>query len=316
MDECMKIMIAYDGSPRAEAALQDLQYAGLPQLAAAKLVSVVEPLLTAGPPDAALNGPLLMMTQRETQQANWLVRQGSARLHRAFPEWACDTAVRRGNTALQIVAEALAWKPGLIVISPLNRSKFERLLLGSFSRSVVAAAPCSVRVARGVSPAETQGLRLLLGYDGSRSAAAAACEIALRRWPPYTEVRLVAVNPSSALLDSLSTPDEQQLLNELLEVAAGILCEAGLRVSLAQRAGAPKAVLLEEAAQWGAHCIFLGKRQRRGWKRFWPGSTAAAIAAQAQCSVEVVREDEQRPTRVRHVARAQSFELVAHQKGH
>jgi hypothetical protein len=108
-------MIAYDGSSRAEAALRDLQYAGLPRHAEAKLVSVVEPLITTGPPEAAFNAPVIMLAQNETLEAKRSVRQGAARLHMTFPAWELDTVVMWGNAALQIVTEAEIWNPEMIV---------------------------------------------------------------------------------------------------------------------------------------------------------------------------------------------------------
>ncbi len=44
MNETMKILIAYDGSPCAEAALDDLRKAGLPQDAEALVISVAASL--------------------------------------------------------------------------------------------------------------------------------------------------------------------------------------------------------------------------------------------------------------------------------
>jgi nucleotide-binding universal stress UspA family protein len=315
MQEPMKIMIAYDGSPRADAALRGLQYAGLPRLAEVKLISVIEPWLTAVTPDAALGAPLLLIDYSDTQQAKQIAQEGTARLHQAFPDWACGTTVRRGNRSLQILAEAERWKPELIVISPLNRNQFARLLLGSFSRKVVSTASCSVRVARPAVPNEGRGLRLLLGYDASRGAAAAVCEVGLRRWPSNTEVRLVMVS-DAAILSNPTPAHDVRLRNELLAGAADFLCESGLRVSLSQREGVPKQILLKEAERWGAHCIFVGRSQRNGWNRLLLGDTSAAIATQAHCTVEVVREGVQRSLPARHVVRARTAEIAAQVTAH
>jgi nucleotide-binding universal stress UspA family protein len=53
--------------------------------------------------------------------------------------------------------------------------------------------------------------------------------------------------------------------------------------------GDPKHVLLDEAEQWGADCLFVGARGLSRIERFLLGSVSAAVAARAQCSVEVVR---------------------------
>lgn len=294
MQEFMKIMIAYDGSSRAEAALRDLPYAGLPRHAEAKLVSVVEPLITTGPPEAAFSAPVTMLAQNEAQQAKSNVRHGAARLHKTFPAWALDTVVLWGNAALQIVSEAEIWNPEMIVISPLNRSKFERMLFGSFSRNVVDKAPCTVRVAREVADEEASGLRLMVGYDGSQGAKAAVREVALRQWPANTEVRLVAAM-GFASLESISAINRQPAAS-LFEKAEQLLRQAGLRVSTSIREGKPKRVLLDEAEEWEAHCIFVGRNRHNPFSRIFIGSTSAAIASQAPCSVEVVRQEQHRWT--------------------
>lgn len=306
MQEFMKIMIAYDGSSRAEAALRDLQYAGLPRHAEAKLVSVVEPLITTGPPEAAFSAPVIRLAQNEGQQAKMNVWQGAARLHKTFPAWALDTAVLWGNAALQIVTEAENWNPEMIVISPLNRSKFERVLFGSFSRSVVDKAPCTVRVAREVADEEASGLRLMIGYDGSQGAEAAVCEVALRQWPPNTEVRLVAAMELGSLDNIVESAINRQPAASLFENAEQLLRQAGLRVSTSIREGRPKRVLLDEAEEWAAHCIFVGRNRHNTFSRIFTNSTSAAIASQAPCSVEVVRQEQQRRwTRAPAVTHAQ-----------
>jgi nucleotide-binding universal stress UspA family protein len=285
----------------------------LPASAEAKLVSVIEPFLPSGPPDAACGVPFDTVNQHDTGQAAWAVRQRIASLHRAFPTWVCGAMVRRGMTACQLVAAAAAWQAGLLVISPWNRGAWARFLCGSFSRNVVETAPCSVRVARLVKPDKKQGLRLLLGYDGSRAAAVAVCEVAMRRWPPYTQVRLVLVNQLSfpAKLRSWSSRKaDPRFVPHLLESAAEFLCGSGLRVSLAQRVGSPQQVLLEVAAHWGAHCIFLGASLCGGFKQLFFGSTSAVIASQAHCTVEIVREDFPQAAPTRLAARQPSFKTI------
>lgn len=305
MQEFMKIMIAYDGSSRADAALRDLQYAGLPRHAEAKLVSVVEPLVITGAPEAAFSAPVVRLAQNEGQEAKRSVWQGASRLHKAFPAWALDTVVLWGNAALQIVTQAEIWNPEMIVISPLNRSKFERLIFGSFSRSVVEKAPCTVRVAREAADEEASCLRLMIGYDGSQGAEAAVREVALRQWPANTEVRLVAATRFASLGSVGESAINQQPAASLFEKAEQLLRQAGLRISTSIREGRPKRVLLDEAEEWGAHCIFVGRNPHNTFSRIFSSSTSAAIASQAPCSVEVVRQEQHRWTVAPAVDQAQ-----------
>jgi nucleotide-binding universal stress UspA family protein len=292
----MKIMIAYDGSARAQAALADLEIAGLPSLAEARIVAVVEPFQPAGPSEIAWGSGATDALETLTQRAGCILQEGRHRLERIFPDWELETEVYCGQRAMELVAQAVEWGPELLVISPLNRSKFERMVWGSLSGSVVENATCSVRVARDANLTDdiAKGLRLMVGYDGSRSAKSVIDELSMRQWPANTEVRLVvALEPS--LPDRLgASAIQRQQMPLMFEDAAQILCKAGLRVSTSLLEGKPKSVLLDEAEEWGAHCIFVGRHRHNAFSRMFMESTSAAIASQAPCSVEIVREKQQR----------------------
>ncbi|MFN0084054.1 MAG: universal stress protein [Blastocatellia bacterium] len=282
----MKIMIAYDGSDRARMAMDDLEIAGLPRLAETRIVSVVEPFLPAGHSEVAWGAGAANAMEVLAEHAEGIARQGRQRIQRSFPEWEFETELCCGRRATQLVAQAADWEPELLVINPLNRSEIRRVVWGSLSRSVVDHAPCSVRVARNTAEGESQGLRLLVGYDGSRGAEMAVCEVALRQWPANTEARLVAALATSS---RDGAPERRQMLR-VLDIAAQFLRDAGLKASISLRGGQPRRVLLEVAGEWGAHCIFVGRNRHNTFSRKFLGSTSAAIASQALCSVEVVRE--------------------------
>ena len=53
--------------------------------------------------------------------------------------------------------------------------------------------------------------------------------------------------------------------------------------------GDPKQVLLNEAQDWGADCIFLGSLGLTRFERFLLGSVSTAVVARAHCSVEIHR---------------------------
>ena len=72
--------------------------------------------------------------------------------------------------------------------------------------------------------------------------------------------------------------------------AAEALEATGFAVSRLVADGNPKQLLVEEAQRWRADCIFLGAQGLRGHERYLLGGVAAAVAARAHCSVEVVRQ--------------------------
>ena len=49
-------------------------------------------------------------------------------------------------------------------------------------------------------------------------------------------------------------------------------------------------MILHEAGEWNADTIFVGARGIGRLKRFLLGSVSSAVAAHADCSVEVVRK--------------------------
>ena len=71
-----------------------------------------------------------------------------------------DVAVRKGDPAAEIVAEAEAWKADLLVLGTHGRRGMERLLVGSVAEAVVRNAPCNVVVvppAVAIGDAENEG---------------------------------------------------------------------------------------------------------------------------------------------------------------
>ncbi len=63
----------------------------------------------------------------------------------------------------------------------------------------------------------------------------------------------------------------------------------GLQVSTEVLTGSPKSTIVEEAEAWGADLIVVGSHGYRTWERMLLGSVSQAVAAHAECSVEIVR---------------------------
>jgi hypothetical protein len=79
MSEKMKILIAYDGSDCANAALEDLQRAGLPRVAEALIMSVAEVFLPpSSSPAPALPAEVPVAVQRAWAQATHAVDDARA----------------------------------------------------------------------------------------------------------------------------------------------------------------------------------------------------------------------------------------------
>lgn len=204
----MKLLVAYDGSPCADEALDDLQRAGLPHELEAVVLSVADLWFLPGG-EAVTPHPLGTSTTMQEARATAAAMldaakaraaSASERLRAQFPGWHIKTKTVADSPAWAIVLEAENWHADLVVVGSHGYSRLSRWILGSVSQTVLTQAPCSVRIARGRRSAPNRPLRILVGVDGSSEADLAVAEVAKRNWPPNTDIRIVMVLDPSTLL--------------------------------------------------------------------------------------------------------------------
>jgi nucleotide-binding universal stress UspA family protein len=202
--------------------------------------------------------------------------------------------IMRGNPEFLISFAARSWPADLIIMRAHNRKDFRSRLLGSVAKSVIESAPCSVEVVRTRenTTAEARGFRVLLATDGSASSLAAAQAVAEMSLPENTEVRVVsAVNPMIYSLEELGliggtgTDQAHRAIGNAVQVLSG----APIKISAEVIAGRAARQIVARARHWGADLIVLGTNERRGLSRLLFGSTSAAVASRAHCSVRVIR---------------------------
>jgi nucleotide-binding universal stress UspA family protein len=278
-----KVLIAYDGSKCADAAVEDLRRAGLPVKAHVIVMSVIENWLCDEP--------------LGIEHLELLAQGASARIHSLMPRWSVELLVSFGSAASVIIEKAEEWRPDLIIVGSHGRGAAGRAFFGSVSQKVAHEARCAVRVAR-CHPVEPGApVRLVVGVDGSKGAEAAIGAVAERQWPRGAEARVV-----NASWKILTSPSEKTLsyfaelgagenvrVERMVESAAEKLQAARLATSVVMEEGEPKRLLLSEAESWGADCVFVGARGLGGFGRCLLGSVSSAVAARAHCSVEIVR---------------------------
>lgn len=308
MNTPMKILIAYDGSACADAAVLDLGRAGLPGDAEALVVTVTEiPYMEAESNEKGIDIAAMRTmaigndARRKLEEAVAMARTITDRLATMFPGWHMESRVYAGSPAWGVLRAADEWNPDLIVVGSHGRTALGRMMLGSVSQKVLTEARSSVRIARGSDGIDGAPVRILVGLDGTPDSDAAIDCIAARQWPERSCVRVVAVTELAMLpLPFTFNPDvaesvidtfeqEGSRVQGIADEAAEKLRAAGLLASSEVHEGAPVAVLLEEARRWGADCITLGARGHRFMERFLLGSVSAAVAARSDCSVEIVR---------------------------
>lgn len=294
MTEPMKILIAFDGSECAQAALDDLRSAGLPPKAEVKVIAILEAWM---PPPSSW--ALLEGTTRATQELSMLARaQGAAvSLRSLYPGWDLTAQEEIGSPSSILLKIADDWKPDLLIVGSHSRTTAGRFFLGSVSQKLVHEAHCSVRIARGRVQEPDTPLRILIGVDGSAGAQAAVDNVIQRTWPPNTEIRLVTATwtpphlfteaSANALMNWLA--EEHARIEGVVQTARETLQAAGLQVTTVTKQEDPKTLLCEEAERWGADCIFVGAKGVGKWERLLIGSVSSAVAARAHCSVEVIR---------------------------
>ena len=311
MDKSMKILIGYDGSECADAALEDLQRAGLGADVEA-LVMTVADVFVPMPLDEEVENTVPMYVppaikraheraEQKLEEATDMAKRVSEQIRSIFPAWRVSAGAEADSPAWTLIRKADSWKPDLIVMGARGHSVFGgRLILGSISQRVLYEARCSVRIAR-ASDDYDKPVRLLIGLDNSADSNAAVEAVCNRHWPRGTEVGLLAVvdtvmpltsNPSEpSAMKWIETADESNWnqVREIFEPAAQRIRSAGLHAEVLIRRGNPADEILGEAHTWGADCIFVGARGTRGIDRLLLGSVSSAVSSRAHCSVEVVR---------------------------
>ena len=151
----MRILFATDGAKQSDAAIDMLKNFALSDGDEIKVVSVVD---MAVPMAIDIYGGYLPdtgeleKTARENAQKLLGRAQEQIRSHFEETNLSISAEVLFGTPESRIVETAEAIHPDLIVLGSHGYSRWERLLLGSVSDSVVHHAPCSVLIVR--TPAE------------------------------------------------------------------------------------------------------------------------------------------------------------------
>ena len=306
------VLVAYDGSVGAKAALEDLKRnrAGLPKEAEVVVLCIADVWtasrfasfgaygLDAEPVTEAQLHAIEEAEHAALKAARQVALKASEELHTERPGWEVRAESCADAPAWGIVKRAEEWKADLIVMGSHGRSAVGRFMLGSVSQVVVREAPCAVRVVRGRVGERDAPSCLIIGFDGSPDAEAAVQAVAERVWSPGSTSRLV-----TAIDGRLSTA---------VSLRRGIerLRATGLFVTPVVKRGDPRTVLIEEAKRWDADGLFVGARGLRGIKRFLLGSVSTAVAMHAPCPVEVVRPIP-RGSRQGHVGQQRAMQAAA-----
>jgi nucleotide-binding universal stress UspA family protein len=141
----MRILIATDGSPHSEAAVEAVLDRPWPEGTTVRVVTAV-PFLYPTFPTYMPEVALAAVSEESRKEAQSIVEAAAARLRQHG--FAVETVVREGDARPEIVQEASDSNADLIVVGSHGYTGLRKLLLGSVAQYIVSHAPCSVEVVR------------------------------------------------------------------------------------------------------------------------------------------------------------------------
>jgi nucleotide-binding universal stress UspA family protein len=147
----MKILLAIDGSPFSERAVDELANRPWPAGSEIKvLYAVRSPIPDVPDPLLALYAGRMQMLEQERNQGKTTVDQAASRLHTGDGSRSLEitTEVLEGSPKELIIDEAERWGADLIVVGSHGRGAVGRFFLGSVSLAMATHALCSVEIVR------------------------------------------------------------------------------------------------------------------------------------------------------------------------
>ncbi|RIV35586.1 universal stress protein [Micromonospora radicis] len=285
-----QIVVGYDGSPDAAAALEWALAQAHRDGRAVRLAYVFEWLTVAGWIGPGMT-PGMWPDEQARQQVEELVRKAAADAAAAHPDLTVGGEVLDGPPAL--VLEECSTQAGLLVLGSRGHGGFAGLLAGSTAVSVTAHAHCPVVVVRRDAPSGTRAGHVVVGVDGSEHSLLAlgfAVEQACLRRVPLHVVRAWQPGREQWTGDA---PDRDAVLAEHaaeLDEQLSRYREAfpDVEVTVEAAAAAPAGLLID--ASRNAQLIVVGTRGRGGLRGMLLGSVSQQLIQHAHCPVAVVRE--------------------------
>ena len=304
----MKILLAIDSSADSEVVIKETATRPWPPKTVFCVMTVVDMQSLEETPvlidDAQHKSERLVMSAAET-----LVTCAAGTLRQSGYEVFSEIELGAPETAIQDLAAK--WQADLILIGARGLNSLTRFLLGSVAQAVLRAAACSVEVVRRPPDAAAHphdGMRILLGTDGSEFSSKAASSLANRPWPRGSLVRVISVQEllvpeavaaaslqysvySERSMDEVSDLSRKRATNAVAEASA-ILRSGHLAICDTRQdepVGDPRTILVEEAKSWDADLIVIGSHGKSGFDPRLLGSVSESIAMHANCSVEVIR---------------------------
>lgn len=305
-----KILVGFDGTAYSQIIVRDLAKAGLPDRAEVFVATVAEARNRLPFGLGGVYSSLIESGDSIEQRAEKIASAGAEKIGRLFPSWSVNYGTAIGSPSRILLAKADEWKPDLIVAGSQSRGAGGRFFFGSVAQSLASNALCSVRIARlneneraieNDKIERNKPVRLVVGVDGSFGAEAAVKTIVKRQWASDSEIFVVSAMDYVIPLKQFESKTlsereqsryyriEKEKAEKNADRAIKMLAKTGLRIISVIRDKDPLYLLLDQAKENSADCIFVGARGLNCLKKLLLGSVSSTIAVRANCSVEIVR---------------------------
>lgn len=301
-------MLATDGSDHAQLTEAFLARFPIAKSADLDVVSVCAmlPIIGVGVPaiaEPAIPEQTAALWEELHKHTKNVVNETVQRL--ADQGFKANPVVLDGDIAGELIDYAERSKANLVVVGSRGENALVVALLGSVARKMVGHSPCSVLVVRGQETksveenvadlAKKDKLTALMAVDDSPGSQAAVesfkaygdgfgrlvC-LSVRPLPVYPP----AIAPMVASME-IDNPDDRTAA--IAEAAAEELKGSADKVESMRAHGHPSHEIVQAAKDIGADLIILGATRHGLIERFLIGSVAYDVAAQADCSVLVIR---------------------------
>lgn len=275
----MRVILAYDGSAEADAAVADLRNAGLPTYGELLLATIQEPTVTdfsyfdlVEKAAVALRAQTILESvgvQFDTEGVRQKIASAKTKLREILPGWNVSQRIVSGSPIETFLDLCRIWNPDMIFTGSHHKARINRLLTGSFSSEIVVRSDVSVRVAGIPSGQIEPNHCIVAAFEVLGSGESILKAIADRKWPDDTKIRIICTNDED--LDEFVT-----------ELAHG-----GFDIIARPTAAELGRTVLDEAAHWQAGSIFLADN---GGQIGSLNQTISHILERAKCSVEIIKE--------------------------
>jgi nucleotide-binding universal stress UspA family protein len=145
----MRILVAYDGSPAADAAIEHVSQRPWPEGTLVRVVTVLEtPMFYPLANGIEVYPPLSEKVRQAMRENAYKSVQAAVERLKAKPGIQSSYELREGDVKRALLEAIREWGADLVIVGSHGKGAIGRLFLGSVSHALVTHAPCNVEVIR------------------------------------------------------------------------------------------------------------------------------------------------------------------------